>query len=303
MSPRALRPGDAVALVAPSGPIADDLVDQAVGALTAWGLRVEVFDGVRARHPRYPYLAGTDEQRAADFTRAWTREDIAAVVAARGGYGAQRMIDLIDWDAVRAAGPKPFAGSSDITALHAALARHLGTPTVFATMPASTHFDAAAAESLREALFHPDATRTIRGPSARTLAGGTATGRTVGGNLSLLAASAGTPEQQCAAGGIALLEDVGEDVYRIDRMLTQLLRSGWFDGVAGIALGSWAECGDPADVEALVLERLGSLGVPMVWELGFGHHKGALTLPLGVPATLDADAAHLVINPGRGGGR
>lgn len=297
MSPRAVRPGDAVALVAPSGPVSGDLVDQAVGALTAWGLRVEVFDSVRARHPRYPYLAGTDEQRAADFTRAWTREDIAAVVAARGGYGAQRMIDLVDWDAVRATGPKPFAGSSDITALHAALARHLGAPTVFATMPASSHFDAVAAESLREALFHPEAPRTIRGPRARTLVGGTATGRTVGGNLSLLAASAGTPEQQHAAGAIALLEDVGEDLYRIDRMLTQLLRSGWFGDVAGIALGSWSDCGDQDELEALLTERLGPLGVPMVWELGFGHHKGALTLPLGAQARLDADAAHLVINP------
>ncbi|GAA1192693.1 S66 peptidase family protein [Prauserella alba] len=296
MTPRALRQGDTVALVAPSGPIADELADQAVGALTAWGLRVEVFDGVRARHPRYPYLAGTDQQRAADFTAAWTRDDVAAVVAARGGYGAQRMIDLIDWAAVRAAGPKPFAGSSDITALHAALAHHLGAPTVFSTMPASTLFDDVAAESLREALFDPGGTRTVRGPSARTLAAGTATGPTVGGNLSLLAASTGTPEQQRAAGAIALLEDVGEDLYRIDRMLTQLLRSGWFDGVAGIALGSWAECGATDDVEALVLERLGPLGVPMVWELGFGHHKGALTVPLGVRATLDADAAHLVVN-------
>lgn len=298
MSARALRPGDAVALVAPAGPVAEQLIEQAIEALAAWDLRVEVFDGVRARHPRYPYLAGADEQRASDFTRAWTREDIAAVVAARGGYGAQRMIDLIDWDAVRAAGPKPFAGSSDITALHAALAHHLGGTTVFATMPASTHFDAVAAESLREALFRPTATRTVRGPSARTLIGGTATGRSVGGNLSLLAASAGTPEQQDAAGAIALLEDVGEDLYRIDRMLTQLLRSGWFDGVAGIALGSWSDCGDPAEVEALVMERLGPLGVPMVWELGFGHHKGALTLPLGAPTRLEADAAHLVINPG-----
>lgn len=297
MSSRGLRAGDTVALVAPSGPIAEHLVDEAVAALTSWDLRVEVFDGVHARHPHYPYLAGTDERRAADFTAAWTRADVAAVIAARGGYGAQRMIDLVDWDAVRATGPKPFAGSSDVTALHAALARRLGAPTVFATMPASAHFDTVAADSLRAALFEPAATRTIRGPHARGLAGASATGHTVGGNLSLLASSAGTPEQQHAAGGIALLEDVGEDLYRLDRMLTQLLRSGWFDGVAGVALGSWTDCGDPRDVEALVLERLGPLDVPLVWELGFGHHTGALTIPLGVPARLDAGAAHLVINP------
>ncbi|KMS85412.1 peptidase U61 [Streptomyces regensis] len=294
---RGLRRGDTVALIAPSGPVPEHLVTQAVDAFTSWGLTVQVFDSVRARHPRRGYLAGTDEQRAADFEAAWTRDDVAAVVAARGGYGAQRMIDLVDWDAVAAAGPKPFAGSSDITALHAAIANRLGLPTVFATMPASTHFDATAAESLRTALFEPAATRTVQGPHARTLVKGAAQGPTIGGNLCLLAASAGTPEAQSAAGAIALLEDVGEDTYRIDRMLTQLLRSGWFDGVAGIALGSWSGCGEPAEIEELVLERLGPLEVPMVWELGFGHHVGALTVPLGVPCELDADAARLVINP------
>ncbi|OLT48925.1 LD-carboxypeptidase [Saccharomonospora sp. CUA-673] len=297
--PRGLRPGDTAALVAPSGPVPEQLRTQAVEAFTAWGLTVEVFDSVTARHPRYRYLAGTDELRAADFQAAWTRPDIAAVIAARGGYGAQRMIDLVDWDAVRAAGPKLFAGSSDITALHAALAHRVGVSTVFATMPASTHFDDTAADSLRAALFDPAGTRTVQGPNARSLVEGRASGPTVGGNLCLLAACAGTPEQQCAAGAVALLEDVGEDLYRLDRLLTQLLRSGWFDGVAGIALGSWTACGDPAagTVEELIVERLGPLGVPMVWDLGFGHHRGALTVPLGVPAVLDADAASLTVNP------
>lgn len=294
---RPLEPGDTVALVAPSGPVTDQLLDQAIAVLTAWGLSVVLGDAVRTRHPGFPYLAGTDEQRAADFEHAWLADDVAAVLAARGGYGAQRMIDLVDWDAIRAAGPKPFAGSSDITALHAAIAVRLGAPTIFATMPASAHFDDVAARSLRAALFEPGATRTLRGPDARTLVPGKASGPTVGGNLSLLAASAGTPEQQHAAGAIALLEDVGEDVYRIDRMLTQLLRSGWFDEVEGIALGSWSDCGEAEDVEALVLDRLGPLGVPMVWQLGFGHHKGALTIPLGVRSTLDAGAACLVVEP------
>lgn len=93
-----------------------------------------------------------------------------------------------------------------------------------------------------------------------------------------------------------LLEDVTESVYRLDRMLTQLLRSGWFTGVRGIVLGSWAACGAPADVEALLLERLGPLGVPMVGEFGFGHVASSPTLPLGVPVTLDADLGTLTFD-------
>ena len=93
-----------------------------------------------------------------------------------------------------------------------------------------------------------------------------------------------------------LLEDVTESVYRLDRMLTQLLRSGWFAGVRGIVLGSWAACGDPAQVRALMLDRLGPLGVPMVEEFGFGHVASSPTLPLGVPVTLDADLGTLTFD-------
>jgi muramoyltetrapeptide carboxypeptidase len=92
-----------------------------------------------------------------------------------------------------------------------------------------------------------------------------------------------------------VLEDVGEAVYRLDRMLTQLLRTGWFDGVAGIALGSWAKCGDPARIRSLMVERLGPLGVPILWELGFGHIPSAPTVPLGVEAELDAGAGTLTL--------
>ncbi|ASR36164.1 LD-carboxypeptidase [Prauserella marina] len=286
-----LAAGDTVALVAPAGPVTEDLLDSAVGTLTSWGLGVRVMPGVLARHPEFRYLAGDDASRAKEFEQAWLADDVAGVFAARGGYGCQRMLDLVDWRALRAAGPKVFAGSSDATALHEAVGVHLGLPTVFCPMPASALFDPVAAEGLRAALF--GSSGTLRGEHASALVPGTARGRTVGGSLSLLAAGVGTAEHRGARGGIALLEDVSEEPYRLDRMLTQLLRSGWFAGVEGIALGSWAQCGDAGEIRAVMLDRLAPLGVPVVWELGFGHVPGSLTVPLGVMAELDADAATL----------
>jgi muramoyltetrapeptide carboxypeptidase len=113
----------------------------------------------------------------------------------------------------------------------------------------------------------------------------------------MLASDLGTPHARDGArGGLLMVEDVGERAYRIDRMLTQLLRSGWLDGVTGIALGSWVKCGPYGEVRAVLVDRLGGLGVPVVEEFGFGHCAGALTVPFGVTAELDADAGTLTLD-------
>ncbi|WP_158891723.1 S66 peptidase family protein [Amycolatopsis anabasis] len=296
MRARRLAPGDLVALVAPAGPVPERLLEAAVPILESWGLRVRLGACVRSRHPSLGYLAASDADRAAEFQAAWSDPEVAAVFAARGGYGAQRMLDLVDWPALRAAGPKLLAGSSDITALHQAVSVHLGLATLFSPMPATAHFDAEAVERLRCVLFEPERSLALHRPGATALVPGAARGVLVGGNLSLLAAGIGAPEHRAPeADAIAVLEDVTEDVYRLDRMLTQLLRTGWFDRVTGIALGSWAECGDPAKVRALMVDRLAPLGVPIAWELGFGHVPRSPTIPLGVPAELDADAGTLIL--------
>lgn len=292
--PNRLHPGDTIALVAPAGPVAAHLLDQAVAALKAWGVEVRVYGSVHTRHPEFPYLAATDADRAADLQAAWLDPEVDAVFAARGGYGCTRMVDLVDWPAMHAAGPKLFTGSSDVTNLHEAFATHLGLATLFSPMPASTHFDVTAAEHLRRFAFEPEAVTTVQG-HAEALIGGRARGVTVGGNLTLLAASIGAPEHRRPDGGIALIEDVGEESYRLDRILTQLLRSGWFDGVTGVALGSWADCGAPDDVRTLMRDRLTPLGVPVAWEFGFGHIARSLTVPFGVPAELDADTGTLTL--------
>jgi len=284
-----------VAVVAPSGPPRPERLEHGVAVLRGWGLEVVLGDHVLDRHPDLPYLAGRDSDRAEDLRRAWCDPDVDAVICARGGYGTMRMVDLVDWPAMAEAGPKVFAGSSDITTLHAAIGEQLGVVTVFSPMLAGENFDETAQKYLRATLFEPESMLSLTGPSVATMSHGSATGTLAGGNLSLLAS--------CVGGGdappedvILLLEDVNEEPYQVDRMVTQLLRAGWFTGVNGIALGSWTGCGTPSEVYAVLMDLLGGLGMPMVWELGFGHLAGQLTVPLGVRATLDADAGTLTLD-------
>lgn len=300
--PPALRPGSRVRVVATAGPIPPGLLDTGVGLLRSWDLDVSVAAGILDVHPELPYLAGPDAARAAGLTDAWCDPDVDGVLCARGGYGCTRMLDLLDWDAMArasaATGPKVFAGSSDVTAIHHGLNTRLGVATLFSPMIASTAFteDPVAADRLRRALFDPTPPEPITTPAAGALAGGKARGITFGGNASLLAAILGSPyADPPPPGAILLLEDVTEEPYRLDRIITQLARAGWFDRVAGIALGSWTQCGDLDDVRALMVDRLGGLGVPVGWELGFGHCPGQATVPLGVEAELDADAGTLTI--------
>jgi muramoyltetrapeptide carboxypeptidase len=295
--PARLRPGSTVALVAPSGPVNEAMLRRGIAILESWGLSVRVGEHVLDRHPTLPYLAGLDVHRAADLQRAWCDSTVDAVLCARGGYGSMRMVDLLDWQAMAEAGPKLFTGASDITALHEAIGSQLNLVTLLAPLIASdVSFDAGAQKHFRQTLFEPESVRTLTGPSTTSLGDGMATGITVGGNLSLLAAGVGAPGAFVPPdGSLVLLEEVNEETYRVDRMLTQLLRSGWFTGVEGVALGSWTGCDSLDDVRDVVTDLLVGLGIPVVWELGFGHCPDQLTVPLGVEATLDADQGTLTL--------
>ncbi|MGH8870249.1 MAG: S66 peptidase family protein, partial [Actinomycetes bacterium] len=255
---------------------------------------------VLARHDRLGYLAGDDADRAADLQAAWCDPGVAAIMCARGGYGVARMLDHLDWEALAGAAPTALLGSSDVTALHLAVGTRLGVVSYFGPMPAGRLLsgtdgaDPATVAGLYEALCGTDRL-VLTGPHARPLVPGAATGVTSGGTLSLLAAALGTGDLRPATGSIVLLEDVTEAPYRVDRMLTSLLRAGWFTGVAGIALGSWERCGE--GVHDVLAERLSPLGVPVLAGLAVGHDAPQLTLPLGVPARLDADAGTLTVGP------
>ncbi|GAB1326520.1 S66 peptidase family protein [Streptomyces sennicomposti] len=295
--PARLAPGARVAVVAPSGPVPEERLQAGLDVLRGWDLDPVVAPHVLDRHERFPYLAGTDADRAADLQSAWCDPAVDAVLCARGGYGAQRMADLLDWDAMRAAGPKVFVGFSDITALHEAFATRLGLVTLHGPMAAGVDFvkNARAQDHLRATLFAPETVRVIASGGA-PLVPGRARGVTLGGCLALLAAELGVPHARpSAAGGLLCLEDVGEDTYRLDRYLTQLLRAGWLDGVRGVLLGSWESCEGPDQVRALLADRLGGLGVPVAEDFGFGHCDGALTIPFGVAAELDAGDGTLTL--------
>ncbi|MFI6370292.1 LD-carboxypeptidase [Streptomyces sp. NPDC050546] len=299
--PPRLAPGARVAVVAPSGPVPEERLQSGLDILRGWDLDPVVAPHVLGRHRALDYLAGTDAERAADLQGAWCDPSVAAVLCARGGYGAQRMVDLLDWAAMRAAGPKVFAGFSDITVLHQAFATRLGLVTLYGPAVAGVDFlkSARAQEHLRATLFEPESVRTVPAvpEGGGALVPGRARGVTLGGCLSLLASDLGTPHAHAAArDGLLLIEDVGESPYRLDRYLTQLLRAGWLDGVAGIALGSWATCGPYEDLRAVFADRLGGLGVPVVEEFGFGHGEGALTMPLGMMAELDAGTGTLTFD-------
>ncbi|MFF1795413.1 LD-carboxypeptidase [Kitasatospora sp. NPDC058263] len=296
--PPQLRPGDHVVVVAPSSPIDPGRLTAGCAILRSWGLRVTVAPHVLDTHPTLGHLAGTDADRAADLQSAWLDPTVDAVICARGGYGVHRMVDLLDWDAMRAASPKVLVGFSDVSSLHEAFAQRLGVATLYGPMSSGASFisDGPTAEHLRRTLFDPSATTVLTSATASALVPGRARGITAGGCVHVLTAERGTPAGRPSyAGSILILEDVNEHPYQLDRLFTQLLRSGAFEGVAGIALGSWEGCGRPERVRELMLDRLGPLGVPVLWELGFGHCPSTLTVPLGLPALLDADAGTLTL--------
>ena len=324
--PPPLRPGDTVAVVAPSGPVDPAKLHRGV----AW-LRTEVGLDVRlGRHVLdrgghgLPFLAGRDDDRAADLQEAWLDPAVAGVLCARGGDGAPRLVDRLDWHALARVPAKLLCGLSDITVLHLAFAARLGVSTLYGPMVATTVVagapagglvsapvpapvpgpdgggagpDAASRGALAAALLGRDPAPVVAGPGLRTLVGGRARGVTTGGCLALVAACVGTPDLPPARGGIVLLEDLGEAPYRVERMLTQLLRTGWFDGVAGVACGDFVACGEPGELAAVLRDRLAPLGVPVVTGLPFGHGATQLTVPLGRVATLDADAGTLAFEP------
>jgi muramoyltetrapeptide carboxypeptidase len=288
---RRLKVGDRVAVVAPAGPLKVERLETGIQRLGEWGLEVDVMPSALERHQRLPYLAGSDEARAEDFTKAWMDDSFQAVFCGRGGYGVQRMLPLLDLDAL-AAVEKVFVGFSDITALHEALNAR-GLVTVHGPMAAGVEQLAAGGDRLKDLLFEPEKVTDLLDPrGAQTVVAGTAEGRLLGGNLALLAASLGSPTA-VKPEGIVVMEDVSEDGYRVDRLLTQLLRAGWFEQVTGLVIGDFSEADDGGLVTDVVRERLEPLQVPMVTGAAIGHEDLNLAVPLGLPVRLDATNATL----------
>lgn len=302
--PLPLRPGDVVGLVEPASHLDDPAgIERVLHTIRGMGLVPRVGANVEARHG---YLAGTDAQRAADYNAMVSDPEIRAIFAVRGGWGSARMLPLVDWDAVRA-NPKLLIGFSDITALHLAIGRHAGFATLHAPNGASSWPNPSWEGFWRLAFASETPTIALaREGSAPpvALSPGQARGRLLGGNLTVLSTLMGTEWLPDFTGAILFLEDVGEDEYRIDRMLTQLALAGVLGQVSGVIFGQCTNC--RADVEGytgltlpqIYAEHLGSLGVPVVTGANIGHVRAQLSLPSGGMVELDADAASLrVLEP------
>jgi muramoyltetrapeptide carboxypeptidase len=293
--PPPLTSGSRVALVAPSGPLRDERdLAHAVANVRAFDCDPIVGEHVLARDG---YLAGTDALRLADLNRFADDDSIDAVWCIRGGYGAMRLLDEIDYDAW-CRRPRALIGYSDITALHAAIGARAELVTYHGPTARATLTDYSR-DALAFAICDTDSL-TIHTGEMTTLRSGRARGRLVGGNLALVTALVGTPYELDLEGAILVLEDISESVYRIDRMLTQLRLSGTLAGLAGIAFGNFTEIPDDAanvdrPLERVLAEVAANCGVPCVANFPIGHVDDQVTLPLGAMAELDADQTTLVV--------
>lgn len=304
--PRRLASGNTVGLVAPAGPAADDeSVRFSIELLESFGFRVKA-----GRHvfERTQYLAGDDRDRAADVNAMFADDAVDAIFTLRGGYGTQRMLPYLDYDAI-AANPKVFIGSSDITGILIAMHEQAGLVGFHGPSAGGNYSDYALAE-FRKVLWEPAARTPIgaappievrpgqveRGNRLTRFAGGRGRGRLIGGNLTLVSTLMGTPYEPDFRDRIVFLEDVNEAPYRIDRMLTQLWLAGKLQQASGIAFGKFTKTEDEGNtfsIEEIIQQRCADLGIPVVGGLMIGHIADQTTVPIGILAELDAEAGTL----------
>jgi muramoyltetrapeptide carboxypeptidase len=296
---RHIQPGDAVGIVAPSSPVTESQIEPGLRLLEERGYEVVLGNHVWERDG---FLAGPDDHRVADIERMFADPKIKAVICARGGYGVSRVMDRLDLRVV-AENPKLLVGFSDITFLQMALLNELGLVTLYGPMLISwvMPHPPSVADLWFRAMEVPEPLPPLPlGGGAETLTPGSAEGAVVGGCLCLLAAAIGTPYEIPTDETLLLLEDINEPPHKVDSMLQQLRQSGFLSGVEGLVIGEMTWTDDRADpkigsrpAREILVEHLGKRGVPAVIGFPFGHVVGALTLPLGIRASLDADAGTL----------
>ena len=292
--PEFLHKGDTVALIAPSGPQAQDKLDGAVESIHRFGLIPRVFPCCTKIHG---FFAGTDRERADDLTKAFASPEVKAVICIRGGYGAHRLLEYVDFDGIAASG-KALYGYSDITALHLELNRR-GVVSWHTPMPGSEWYkglDDFTRQSVSAALFGPMPDKLVNpGGSGdmKALVPGKAEGIVCGGNLSLVSATLGTFYEIDTKGKILFLEDTDELPHRVDRMLLQLRHAGKFNDCAGVLFGLFTDC-EPKDLQSFSIDEViyqltGDQNKPVISGFQCGHALPAACLPLGARLLLDAD--------------
>lgn len=309
VKPKALKPGDKVAIIAPSTPTDADKLRRGQEGLRSLGLQPIIFPTC---HKNYGHLAGLDQERAADINRAFADPEIDGIICMKGGAGAYRLMPLLDYDAIRG-NPKVFIGYSDVTALHMAFNKLCRMVTYHGPMLISDFFlgdnklEPFTLNSYKQALFGTGAAGRLENPPGeelRVLREGTAQGELIGGNLSLLISTLGSPWELDTTGKILFIEDISEAAYKVDRMLNALALAGKFKDCAGIILGSWTGCnpeqkstytGQDLPLETIFEEVIGPFNKPTILNLRAGHNYPAITLPFGVQVKIDTAVPEIVV--------
>ena len=303
--PKRLRPGDTIGLIAPASVTYESLQLQiALETLIAMGLKAKVGPHVM---DRFGYLAGEDEDRASDINTAFADPEIDAVFALRGGWGASRLLPFLDFDLI-AKNPKIFLGYSDITSLLNAIYAKAGVVT-FHGPNVMSRWNDFTYQGMRDVLFeaksvaysNPEVIEddlVARKHRIQTIKTGNATGRLIGGNLTLMSALVGTPYFPDTRGAILFLEDVGEAIYRVDRMMTQLKLSGALDQVSGIVFGHFTGVKPNPGLGNFALmdilrQHCEPLGVPCYFGAMIGHVEQQSTVPVGAGAIMNASLGTL----------
>jgi muramoyltetrapeptide carboxypeptidase len=292
IKPPALQPGDTIGIIAPASNIKRELLEAGCEALRRLGYKPFYFDSI---FQKSLYFAGSPARRAGELDEMFTRDDVRAIVCARGGYGANYLLDTLNRETIRAH-PKIFVGYSDVTTLLTYILDATGLVTFHGPMVTKdfAHADGVDLVSWEAALTWTSEWALNFGPEtgAKPLLAGSAEGILYGGCLSMLVASLGTPYEIYTAGTILFIEDAAEKPFQIDRMLMQLRLAGKFSDVRGIVFGEMLDCSQNKDqdytLEEVVLRVIGDLGVPAAYGLRSGHvSRRNITLPFGVRAALN----------------
>lgn len=308
IKPKRLKKGDTIGLITPGSYIDDEGLQKAVTNLEGLGFQVKLAKNIRAERG---FIAGTDAQRLADLHSMFSDKQVAGIWCARGGYGCGRLLPMIDYRLIKK-NPKVVVGFSDITALLQGIYKETGL-IGFHGPVGSSDFTAYTVEYLTKVLIEPadklniplskenaEVAKTDKVFQTATIRGGIATGKLVGGNLSLLAPLAGTKYQPNVNRKLLFIEEIGESPYRIDRMLTQLRQSYPLKAAAGIILGVFRGCEKKEGSRSLSLmetlkDRLSDLNIPIFYGAAIGHIGDNLTLPIGGKARFDADSGTLTL--------
>jgi muramoyltetrapeptide carboxypeptidase len=294
LRPPRLRTGDRVGLIAPASPPQDDDIARSVAHLRALGLNPTLGAHVEARTG---YLAGSDEERAADFNRMVRDPDVRAIVAIRGGYGTMRILPALDYAALRR-DPKIVMGYSDLTAILCAVAVRSGIVTFHGPLGAhGSSWTGRARDYIEWTLMRARVPPALDLSDAYCITGGRANGRLAGCNLSLIAALTGTPYAVPFADALVFFEETEESPYRIDRMLTQLALAGDLRRANAFLVGQCTKCADEEptpSASAVIAQRLAETGKPALAGAPIGHIPTQWVIPIGVRAELDADAKRLL---------